>query len=147
MIWSSLPVASGTLFLAPFCVNRFCYNFYATHAPGHLLTGLTHRTYTVADRDHYTNVAANAHRTAQSLTIGMSDRAIKIVSKQLTGSDSSLPPLTMQIICLVDSYMIWVGTTSDGRGEQVEGGAELAPLQGQLARDWACAMPPVRFRY
>lgn len=74
----------------------------------------------------------------------MSDRAIKIVAKQLTGSDSSLPPLTMQVICLVDSYMIWVGTTSDGRGE---GGAELAPLQGHLARDWACAMPPVRFRY
>lgn len=51
----------------------------------------------------------------------------------------------MQIICLVDSYMIWVGTTSEGRGEEAEGGAELAPLQGHLARDWACAMPPVRF--
>jgi len=75
----------------------------------------------------------------------MSDKAIKIISKPLTGSDSSLPPLAMQIICLVDSYMIWVGTTSDGPGEQVEGGAELAPLQGHLARDWACAMPLVRF--
>ena len=77
----------------------------------------------------------------------MGDKVIKIVSKQLTGSDSSLPLLAMQIICLVDSYMIWVGTTSDGRGEQVDGGAELAPLQGHLARDWACAMPPVRFRH
>ena len=76
----------------------------------------------------------------------MGDKAIKIVSKQLTGLDTSLPPLAMQIICLVDSYMIWVGTTSDVQGEQVEGGAELAPLHGHLARDWACAMPPVRFR-
>lgn len=77
----------------------------------------------------------------------MSDEAIKIVSKQLTGPDTSFPPLAMQIICLVDSYMIWVGTTSDTQGEQIEGGAELAPLQGHLARDWACAMPPVRFRH
>ena len=72
----------------------------------------------------------------------MSGEVIKIVSKQLAGSDSGLPSLAMQIICLVDSYMIWVGTTSDGQGEQAE---ELAPLQGHLARDWACAMPPVRF--
>jgi hypothetical protein len=92
-----------------------------------------------------TNIAANAHRPTCSLTIGMSDGAIKIVSKQLTGPDSSLPRLAVQIICLVDSYMVWVGATSDGRGEQVEGTAELAPLQGHLARDWACAMPPVRF--
>jgi len=76
----------------------------------------------------------------------MSGQVIKIVSKQLAGSDSSLPSLVMQIICLVDSYMIWVGTTSDSQGEQAEGGAELAPLQGRLARDWACAMPPVGFR-
>ena len=73
--------------------------------------------------------------------------SIKIVSKQLTGLDSSLPRLVMQIICLVDSYVIWVGTTLDGQGEQVEGNAEMAPLQGHLARDWACAMPPVRFRH
>ena len=79
--------------------------------------------------------------------IGMSDGVIKIVSKQLTGSDSSVPPLAMQIICLVDSYMIWVGATSDSQGEEVGGGAELAPLQGHLARDWACAVPPVRFRH
>lgn len=77
----------------------------------------------------------------------MSDGAIKIISKQLTGPDSSLPRLAVQIICLVDSYMIWVGATPDGRGEQVEGAAELAPLQGHLVRDWACAMPPVRFSH
>ena len=76
----------------------------------------------------------------------MGDQAIEIISKRLTGSDSSLPPLAMQIIRLVDSYMIWVGAASDGQGEKAEGGAELAPLQGHLARDWACAMPPVRFR-
>jgi hypothetical protein len=52
----------------------------------------------------------------------------------------------MQIICLVDSYMIWVGTTCDIQDGQVEGCAELAPLQGRLGRDWACAMPSVRFR-
>lgn len=73
----------------------------------------------------------------------MSDKAIKIVLKQLTGSDTSFPPLAMQIICLVDSYMIWIGTTADIQGEQ--DGAELVLLQGHLARDWACAMPPVRF--
>lgn len=76
----------------------------------------------------------------------MSGEVIKIVSKQLTWSGSSSPALAMQIICLVDSYMIWVGATLDGEGEQAEGGAGLAPLRGHLARDWACAMPPVRFR-
>lgn len=91
------------------------------------------------------NIAANAHQHTCARTIGMSDEAIKIVSKHLTGSDTSLPLLTMQIICLVDSYMIWVGATHDSQGEQAEGSAELTPLQGRLARDWACAMPPVRF--
>ena len=97
----------------------------------------------VTDRDRYPyrRERPSAHLRSQNW---MSDEAIKIVSKQLTGSDTSLPPLSMQIICLVDSYMIWVGTTSDVQGGQVEGGPELAPLQGNLARDWACAMPPVR---
>lgn len=73
----------------------------------------------------------------------MSDQVIKIVSKHLTGSDTSFPPLAMQIICLVDSYMIWVGMISDKEGERIEGSAEMAALRGNLARDWACAMPPV----
>jgi hypothetical protein len=101
----------------------------------------------VADRDHITNIATNAHRLTLALTIGMSDKAIKIVSKQLTRSTTGLPLLAMQIIRLVDSYMIWVGTIADVEGKQVEGGVELASLQGHLARDWACAMPPVRFRH
>ncbi|KAF9793292.1 hypothetical protein BJ322DRAFT_117922 [Thelephora terrestris] len=102
----------------------------------------THRTYKSLIAIT-TNIAANAHQCTCARTIGMSDQAIKIVSKHLTGSDTSVPLLTMQIICLVDSYMIWVGAASDSQGEQVEGSAELAPLQGRLARDWACAMPPV----
>ena len=55
----------------------------------------------------------------------------------LPASDSSLPALALQILRMVDSYMLWIGTT-DVSAEDVS----RAPLQGNLARDWACAMPP-----
>lgn len=103
---------------------------------------MTHRTYRLPIAI-VTNIDANAHRPTLALTIGMSDQVIKIVSKHLTGKDTSFPPLATQITCFVDSYMIWVGMISKDAGERIEGSAELAPLQGNLARDWACAMPPV----
>ncbi|KAL7281723.1 hypothetical protein ACG7TL_005041 [Trametes sanguinea] len=47
-----------------------------------------------------------------------------------------LPALAVQTTRLVDTYMLWVGTT-DVEPELVAN----APLQGCLAKDWACAMP------
>lgn len=52
-------------------------------------------------------------------------------------ADESLPALVLQQTCLVDSYMLWIGTT-DKRPEE----AELVPASGNLCVDWACAMPP-----
>ncbi|KAI9060246.1 hypothetical protein FKP32DRAFT_1595645 [Trametes sanguinea] len=47
-----------------------------------------------------------------------------------------LPALAVQTTRLVDTYMLWVGTT-DVEPDLVAS----APLQGCLAKDWACAMP------
>ncbi|OSD06812.1 hypothetical protein PYCCODRAFT_1431003 [Trametes coccinea BRFM310] len=47
-----------------------------------------------------------------------------------------LPALAVQTTRLVDTYMLWVGTT-DVEPELIAN----APLQGCLAKDWACAMP------
>jgi hypothetical protein len=38
--------------------------------------------------------------------------------------------------------MIWVGTTTISRPQE----AQSAISQGNLTRDWACAMPPVSVR-
>lgn len=62
---------------------------------------------------------------------------ITVETKYLGSGEASLPALAMQITSLVDSYMLWIGIT-DASPEDVS----HAPLQGCLARDWACAMPP-----
>lgn len=49
-----------------------------------------------------------------------------------------MPALAVRTTRLVDTYMLWVGTTDPSTPDQVEN----APSQGFLARDWACAMPP-----
>jgi hypothetical protein len=64
--------------------------------------------------------------------------AISIETKYLPSTDASLPALALQVTRLVDSYMLWIGTT-DAAPED----ASKAPLQGNLARDWACAMPAI----
>ncbi|EGO25257.1 hypothetical protein SERLADRAFT_465133 [Serpula lacrymans var. lacrymans S7.9] len=61
---------------------------------------------------------------------------ISVQTKYIPASDPSLPALALRTTVLVDSYMLWIGTT-EGSPED----AQTAPLQGTLARDWACAMP------
>jgi proteasome assembly chaperone 4 len=62
---------------------------------------------------------------------------ISVETKYIASSDSSLPALGLQVTRLVDSYMIWIGST-EVAAEEVHN----APLHGCLSRDWACAMPP-----
>ena len=62
--------------------------------------------------------------------------SISVTTHYVSPPDDSLPPLALQITRLVGSYMLWVG--------MAEGGPERvgeAPLKGNLAKDWACAMP------
>ncbi|KAI5889594.1 uncharacterized protein SCHCODRAFT_02510857 [Schizophyllum commune H4-8] len=58
------------------------------------------------------------------------------ITTHYVSPDDSLPPLALQITRLVGSYMLWVGM-AEGGPERVE----EAPLKGNLAKDWACAMP------
>lgn len=60
---------------------------------------------------------------------------INVETKHLASTDPSLPSLALQVIELVESYMIWVGIA---RG----GSLQDAVLAGSLGKDWACAMPP-----
>lgn len=52
--------------------------------------------------------------------------AIKIERESLQPSDPSLPALAVEITCLVESYMVWVGIKGDAN---------------HLCKDWACAIP------
>ncbi|KAI0663560.1 hypothetical protein C8Q70DRAFT_950927 [Cubamyces menziesii] len=61
---------------------------------------------------------------------------IHVDTRYFPPADLALPALAVQTTRLVDTYMLWVGTT-DVDQEQIEN----APLQGCLAKDWACAMP------
>ncbi|KAH9858781.1 hypothetical protein C2E23DRAFT_19475 [Lenzites betulinus] len=61
---------------------------------------------------------------------------IQVDTQYFPSAGHALPPLAVQTTRLVNSYMLWVGTT-DVEQDQVE----TAPLQGSLAKDWACAMP------
>lgn len=47
-----------------------------------------------------------------------------------------MPPLALQVIQLVDSYMVWVGVAEGGPDD-----IQKASLFGNLCKDWACAMP------
>ncbi|KAI0823755.1 hypothetical protein BC628DRAFT_1383201 [Trametes gibbosa] len=61
---------------------------------------------------------------------------IQVDTQYFPSAEHALPALAVQTTRLVDSYMLWVGTT-DVEPDQVG----TAPLQGSLAKDWACAMP------
>jgi proteasome assembly chaperone 4 len=62
---------------------------------------------------------------------------IAVEARYIPAPDPSLPALAIQITRLVDSYMLWVGTT-----ELEAQDVAKAPLFGGLSKDWACAMPP-----
>ncbi|KAG1715758.1 hypothetical protein ID866_1426 [Astraeus odoratus] len=52
-------------------------------------------------------------------------------------SECELPALALQVIRLVDSFMLWLGVTEGSPGD-----VQRAPRLGSLCKDWACAMPP-----
>jgi len=58
---------------------------------------------------------------------------ISVEARRIENPDPSLPALALQVIELVESYMIWVGVA--------RGSAEDAVQSGNLGKDWACAMP------
>jgi len=53
------------------------------------------------------------------------------------------PAIIIQLTHLVDSYMLWAGTTDSDSNSQ-EDIETYIKTQGRVARDWACAMPPIR---
>ena len=54
------------------------------------------------------------------------------------------PCIILQITVLVNSYMIWVGSAdSDLSLADREVIEQQVALNGRLASDWACAMPPL----
>ena len=66
---------------------------------------------------------------------------ISVETRHISPSDSSLPALALQVTRLVDSYVLWIGTT-----ELLPDEVQKAPLYGRFARDLACAMPAVDVR-
>ena len=61
---------------------------------------------------------------------------IQVETRYVPSAEVGLPALAVQITRLVDTYMLWVGTT-----DSEEDAVQNAPLQGCLGKDWACAMP------
>jgi Proteasome assembly chaperone 4 len=66
---------------------------------------------------------------------------ISVETKYFPSSGASSPALALQVTCLVDSYMLWIGVT-----EELEENASRAILQGHLSKDWAVSMPPWKVR-
>ncbi|KAL5507417.1 hypothetical protein ACEPAH_6873 [Sanghuangporus vaninii] len=62
--------------------------------------------------------------------------------KYFQPQDDASSALVVQVTRLVDSYMLWVGPTNARSAEDREA-VEMAPQNGSLCRDWACAMPPL----
>ncbi|KDQ57797.1 hypothetical protein JAAARDRAFT_35487 [Jaapia argillacea MUCL 33604] len=68
----------------------------------------------------------------------MATKSIRVQTRYFPPSDSAIPALALQVTHLVDSYMLWIGTT-----EMEAENVDKAPLAGALGRDWACAMPAI----
>jgi proteasome assembly chaperone 4 len=66
---------------------------------------------------------------------------IRVETKYFPSSGASSPALALQVTCLEDSYMLWIGVT-----EEAEENASEAILQGHLGKDWAVSMPPWKVR-
>jgi len=64
--------------------------------------------------------------------------AVSVETKYFPSSRASSPALVVQVTCLTDSYMLWIGVTE----ELEEENAGRAVLRGHLGKDWAVAMPP-----
>lgn len=66
---------------------------------------------------------------------------IRVETKYFPSSGTSSPALALQVTCLEDSYMLWIGVT-----EGLEENASEATSQGHLGKDWAMSMPPWKVR-
>lgn len=66
---------------------------------------------------------------------------VTVHNQYLPPTKPSSPALAVQVIQLVESYMIWVGTTNV-MAEDVD----KATLHGKLCKDWACAVPGKDYR-
>ncbi len=83
---------------------------------------------------------------------------ISVKTKYFPSSRASSPALALQVTCLADSYMLWIGATEEvtcladsymlwiGATEELEENAGRANLRGHLGKDWAVAMPPWNVR-
>lgn len=67
---------------------------------------------------------------------------VSVKTKYFPSSKASSPALALQVTCLADSYMLWIGAT-----EELEENADRAILRGHLGKDWAVAMPPWNVRF
>ncbi|KAI0744059.1 hypothetical protein C8Q80DRAFT_1184818 [Daedaleopsis nitida] len=75
-----------------------------------------------------------SHRNIQRP--GIMEPRIHVETRYIPPAEMAVPALAVQITRLVDTYMLWVGTT-----DVEEKDVHNAPSQGCLGRDWACAMP------
>jgi hypothetical protein len=83
--------------------------------------------------------ASSPFLESQPSTVSMT--GISVETKYFPSSGASSPALALQVTCLVDSYMLWIGVT-----EELEENASNATLQGHLGKDWAVSMPPWKVR-
>ncbi|KAF9520298.1 hypothetical protein BS47DRAFT_1335897 [Hydnum rufescens UP504] len=58
-------------------------------------------------------------------------------------STAVAPCIILEITELVNSYMIWVGSTESDLSSSDRSTIEQQIALGRLANDWACAMPPL----
>lgn len=89
------------------------------------------------DRQARSTSATDCSGVVASLVPSM----ITTETRYFAHQDESIPAVAVQVTTLVNSYMVWIGTT-DRQPEQVQ----RAPSEGNLCRDWACAMPPLSVR-
>ena len=75
----------------------------------------------------------------------MSTDTIRIETRYIARASPSQPAFVLQATCLAGSYMLWIGTAEDG-GRGDDESAKRLVAQGSVARDWACAMPPIQVR-
>lgn len=64
--------------------------------------------------------------------------SISVHTTFYAGRDASEAGIVVEVTVLQGSYMIWAGLSAGGEEDK-----EKAVAAGHLARDWACAMPPV----
>jgi hypothetical protein len=92
------------------------------------------------ENDGRAAVISNLSRTAFS-NVYASMTTVSVETKYFSSSRASLPALALQVTCLADSYMLWIGAT-----EEPEDNVGHATLRGHLGKDWAVAMPPWNVR-